>query len=87
MEYLFQINPVIMEHEIIIYGIGQEQKRIFMALLQQNVPVTAFCLKEGQKAGPTSFFGKKIIHSLYELREHHADAWIVLSVRDAISTS
>ena len=59
MEYLFQINPVLSDQsEVIIYGVGEEQKRIFFALLQQNIPVTAFCLKKEQKMGMRKVFNK-----------------------------
>lgn len=83
MEYLFQINPILRnEPETIIYGVGEEQKRIFFALLQQNITVTAFCLKKEQKTGIKRIFNKKI-YSLQEVIEEHSEAWIVLSAQDA----
>ena len=83
MEYLFQINPVLNSGaEVIIYGIGEEQKRIFFALLQQNISVTAFCLKKMQKTRMKEVFGKKIC-TLQELSEKHADAYVILSASDA----
>lgn len=83
MEYLFQINPILRnDPETIIYGIGEEQKRIFFALLQQNVPITAFCLKKGQKMDIRKIFNKKI-YTLQEVVEEHKEAWIILSAYDA----
>ena len=83
MEYLFQINPILRNgSETIIYGIGEEQKRIFFALLQQNVSVTAFCLKRGQKIGIKRMFNKKI-YTLQEVEKEHKGAWIILSASDA----
>lgn len=83
MEYLFQINPVLSDRsEVIIYGVGEEQKRIFFALLQQNIPVTAFCLKREQKMGMRKVFNKRI-YTLQEVVEKYKEAYIILSAVDA----
>lgn len=60
MEYLYQINSILQKDiTIIIYGIGEVEKSIFYALLQQDIYVTAFCLREGQTTGMRKLFNKK----------------------------
>lgn len=62
MDYLFSVNEKLNGFKnIVIYGIGDEQKRLFMALLQQNVPIYAFCAKRGQRIGASELFGKAVI--------------------------
>ena len=83
MEYLYQINPILQkEKAIIIYGIGEWEKSIFFALLQQDIYVTAFCLKEGQTTGIKKIYNKKII-TLKELKENYPDAYVIMTGRDA----
>ncbi len=78
MEYLYQINPILNQNvPIIIYGMGGIEKRLFYALLQQNIKVTAFCLKEGQNSNMKKFFNKKVI-SLQELKEKYQDAYVII---------
>lgn len=82
IEYLFQINPILWgeDKQIVIYGVGQEQKRLFHALLQQNTRVEAFCLKENQTIGMERVFGKKII-AIQDLQEEYKDAYVIVSMR------
>lgn len=79
MEYMYQINPVLQKGKpVIIYGIGESEKNIFLAMLQQNVYVTAFCLKEEQRTSLKKIYNKKII-SLAELKEKYADAYVIVA--------
>ena len=62
MNYLFSVNEKLNRFKnIVIYGAGDEQKHLFMALLQQNIPIYAFCAKRGQSIGASELFGKKVI--------------------------
>lgn len=79
MEYLYQINPILQQDKpIIIYGIGEGEKNIFFALLQQDIYVTAFCLKQGQESTLKKLFNKKIINFNF-LKENYQDAYVVIS--------
>ena len=79
MEYLYQINPVLQQKDyIIIYGTGEVERNIFCALLQQNVYVSAFCLKEGQDSKIKKLFNKKVI-SFTELKEKYLEAYVIVS--------
>ena len=77
MECLYQINPVLRDKEIIIYGTGERHKRIFLALLQQDIRVSAFCRKEFDGAGMNEVFGKRVM-GFDELKDHR-DAYIIIS--------
>ena len=69
MQCLFTINPQILDgNNILIYGTGVYQKRIFFALLQQNVPVRAFIKKKKEVAPAEKLFGKYVL-SLDEIAE------------------
>lgn len=79
MEYLYMLNPIFRKKRtIIIYGIGPREKGIFYALLQQNIYVTAFCLKEGQDSRLEKIFNKKII-TFHQLQEEYRDAYVIIS--------
>ena len=85
MEYLYQINPLLTDEKpIILYGIGVTEKKLFYALLQQNVYVTAFCLKENQTTSLKRLFNKRVI-SLQELKERYADAWVIVAGETAVA--
>lgn len=78
MEYLYHINPILrQEQPIIIYGIGEEERSIFSALLQQNIYVTAFSLKEGEESNIKKIFNKRVI-SFQELKKDFLNAYVVI---------
>lgn len=82
MEWLYHINPILQDKVLVIYGIGEREKGIFLALLQQNIYVAAFCVKEEQKNTVKRLYNKKII-DLQQLKEDYADAYVVISGQDA----
>ena len=85
MEYLYRINPLLTgEKPIVLYGIGVTEKKLFYALLQQNVYVTAFCLKENQTTSLKRLFNKRIV-SLRELKDLYEDAWVIVTGETAIA--
>lgn len=79
MEMLFTVNPILFKgKDIIIYGIAQRECAIFQRLLQQNVYVTAFCKKIGDKSTLRKLFNKRIIE-VSEMVETYKEALVVVS--------
>ena len=78
MEYLYSINPVLTGKTIIIYGIGERERSIFAALLQQEVYVTAFSLQEGQESMMKKILNKRVI-TFKELTEDYSDAYVIIA--------
>lgn len=79
MEMLFTVNPKLLEgRDIIIYGISERECSIFHQLLQQNVYVTAFCRKIGDKSTLNRLFNKRVIQ-VSEMAERYKEALVVVS--------
>ena len=77
MEYLYKINPILNGATVIIYGIGELERNIFAALLQQNVYVTAFALKEGQDSIMKKVLNKKVL-TFEELKAEYSNAYVIV---------
>lgn len=77
MEYLYQVNPKLKEFQnVVIYGIGEFQKKVFYSLIQQDISINAFCTY--QEISLSRLFGKKIITE-EELCQRYYDACVIVA--------